>query len=55
LIDLEPAVVREQIVRRVESLKKPPTSLDDYITKLERAGLPASAAQLRTLCNSSLG
>jgi predicted nucleic acid-binding protein len=55
LIDLAPAVVREQFVRRVESLKQPPTSLDDYITKLERAGLPASAAQLRTLCNSSLG
>jgi hypothetical protein len=48
-IDLAPQVVYGAVQRIADSWRKPPGTVDDVIARLERQGLVASAASLRTL------
>ncbi|GCB47454.1 PIN domain-containing protein [Streptomyces sp. NL15-2K] len=48
-IDLAPQVVYGAVQRIADSWRKPPGTVDDVISRLERQGLVASAAALRTL------
>ncbi|WP_105973850.1 PIN domain-containing protein [Streptomyces geranii] len=48
-IDLAPQVVHGAVQRIADSWRKPPGTVDDVIARLERRGLVASAAALRTL------
>lgn len=48
-IDLAPQVVYGAVQRIADSWRKPPGTVDDVIAWLERQGLVASAAALRTL------
>ncbi|MEY8689645.1 MAG: PIN domain-containing protein [Leptothrix sp. (in: b-proteobacteria)] len=49
LIDLSPATVRARIEAMLRNWRKPPNTPEDFISVLERAGLPESAAALREL------
>ncbi len=49
LIDLKPMVVRHRLLEMIKGLSKPPMSLNDYISMLERLSLPETAAALREL------
>lgn len=53
LIDLAPMVVGQVIVEQAASKKKPPMTVDDVLTALERRGLVRSVAMLRQLGSGS--
>jgi len=49
LIDLSPNFVGARLRQMIAGFKRPPMSIDSYITLLERQSLPESAAVLREL------
>ena len=52
LIDLAPTVVRTRLENAASALKRPPMTIEEYITMIERQSLPESAAALRELFGS---